>query len=117
LLPWAEVSEKAGSLGAVSNFQSERELGQATKLQKKLTIRIVQPSYRPLASVTARLKQVGIRPKDIVIWDHSKKELRRVGFHLSNDTNRERIVGSAAKDLCYEVHPSSRLGSHSRTNG
>ncbi len=57
-------------------------------------------------AICERLKQAGIKPGDIVVWDRTNRELMRAGFHLSNDSNRERIVGTDAKDIGYEENSS-----------
>jgi uncharacterized protein (DUF362 family) len=57
-------------------------------------------------AVCERLKQAGIKPNDIVVWDRTNHELTRAGFHLSNDSSRERVVGTDAKDVGYEDKPS-----------
>ena len=43
-------------------------------------------------AICEHLKQAGIKPNDIVIWDRTNRELTRAGYHLSNDPNRERVV-------------------------
>ncbi|HEY2121586.1 MAG TPA: DUF362 domain-containing protein [Candidatus Acidoferrum sp.] len=53
-------------------------------------------------AICERLKQAGIKPNDIVIWDRTNHELERAGFHLSTDPNRERILGTDSKDVGYE---------------
>ncbi len=58
-------------------------------------------------AICERLKQVGIKPNDIVIWDRTNRELDRVGYKLSTDPNRERILGSDSKDVGYEDAPFS----------
>src|SRR5271157_3298741 len=45
-------------------------------------------------AICDRLKQAGIKPNDIVVWDRWNRELERVGFRISNDGNRERIIGT-----------------------
>jgi uncharacterized protein (DUF362 family) len=55
-----------------------------------------------VAAICERLKQAGIKPNDIVVWDRTNHELDRAGFHLSNDPNRERILGTDSKDVGYE---------------
>ena len=53
-------------------------------------------------AICERLKQAGIRANDIVVWDRTNHELERVGFHLSDDPNRERVVGTDTKNVGYE---------------
>ncbi|MGB2625503.1 MAG: DUF362 domain-containing protein [Candidatus Acidiferrum sp.] len=53
-------------------------------------------------AICERLKQAGIKPNSIVVWDRTNHELDRVGFHLSTDPNRERILGTDTKDVGYE---------------
>jgi len=53
-------------------------------------------------AVCERLKQAGIKPANIVVWDRTNGELERAGFTLSNDLNRVRIVGTDSKDVGYD---------------
>lgn len=53
-------------------------------------------------AICERLKQAGIKPNDIVVWDRTNRELTRAGYHLSNDPNRERVIGSDDKSIGYE---------------
>jgi uncharacterized protein (DUF362 family) len=57
-------------------------------------------------AICERLKQAGVKASDIVIWDRQNAELERVGFQLTNDGNRERIVGSDDKSAGYEEQDS-----------
>ena len=57
-------------------------------------------------AICERLKQAGIKPNDIVIWDRTNRELTRAGFHPSNDVSHERIIGTDTKDVGYEEKPS-----------
>ncbi len=57
-------------------------------------------------AICERLKQAGIKPNDIVVWDRTNHELTRAGYHLSNDPNRARIMGTDSKDVGYEETPS-----------
>jgi uncharacterized protein (DUF362 family) len=58
-------------------------------------------------AICERLKQAGIKPNDIVIWDRTNHELDRVGYKLSSNPNRERILGTDSKDVGYEDTPYS----------
>jgi uncharacterized protein (DUF362 family) len=53
-------------------------------------------------AICERLKQAGVKASDIVIWDRTNQELERVGFRLSNDGSRERIIGTDDKSVGYE---------------
>ncbi len=53
-------------------------------------------------AICERLKQAGIKPNDIVIWDRFARELDRTGFKISTDPNRERILATDSKDVGYE---------------
>jgi uncharacterized protein (DUF362 family) len=53
-------------------------------------------------AICERLKQAGIKPANIVVWDRTNGELERAGFSLSNDPNRVRIVGTDSKDIGYD---------------
>jgi uncharacterized protein (DUF362 family) len=65
-------------------------------------------------AICERLKQAGVRPADIVIWDRTSEELERAGFRLSNQGNRERIIGTDAKEVGYEEKPSVYGSVHTR---
>lgn len=52
-------------------------------------------------AICERLKQAGIKPGNIVVWDRTNGELERAGFTLSNDPNRVRVVGTDSKDVGY----------------
>ncbi len=58
-------------------------------------------------AICERLKQAGIKPNDIVIWDRFTRELERTGFPISMDPNRERILASDHKDVGFEAAPFS----------
>ena len=58
-------------------------------------------------AICERLKQAGIKPNDIVIWDRFTRELERTGFPISTDPNRERILASDHKDGGFEDAPFS----------
>ena len=58
-------------------------------------------------AICERLKQAGIKPNDIVIWDRFTRELDRTGFKISIDPNRERILATDSKDVGYEDTPYS----------
>jgi uncharacterized protein (DUF362 family) len=53
-------------------------------------------------AVCARLKQAGVKPGNIVVWDRTDGELERAGFKLSNDPNRVRFIGTDSKDVGYD---------------
>jgi uncharacterized protein (DUF362 family) len=53
-------------------------------------------------AICERLKQAGIKPANIVVWDRTNGELERAGFTLSNDPNGVRIVGTDSKDIGYD---------------
>ena len=53
-------------------------------------------------AICERLKQAGINPNDIVIWDRFTRELERTGFPISTDPNRERVLASDHKDVGFE---------------
>ena len=53
-------------------------------------------------AICERLKQAGIKANDIVIWDRTNGELDRVGYKLSTEPNRERILGTDSKDVGFE---------------
>ncbi len=57
-------------------------------------------------AICERLKQAGVKASDIVIWDRDSGALERAGFHISNDGNRERIVGTDDKSVGYEENAS-----------
>jgi uncharacterized protein (DUF362 family) len=53
-------------------------------------------------AICERLKQAGIKPANIVVWDRTNGELERAGFSLSIDPNRVRTVGTDSKDIGYD---------------
>lgn len=53
-------------------------------------------------AICERLKQAGVKPGNIVVWDRTNGELERAGFNLSNDPNHVRIVGTDSKDIGYD---------------
>ncbi len=53
-------------------------------------------------AICERLKQAGIKPNDIVVWDRTNHELDRAGFRLSSDPNLVRILGTDSKDVGYD---------------
>ena len=53
-------------------------------------------------AICERLKQAGIRPNDIVVWDRTNHELDRAGFRLSTDPNLVRILGTDSKEVGYD---------------
>ena len=57
-------------------------------------------------AICERLKQVGVKASDIVIWDRTNHELERVGFQISRDGNRERVIGTDDKSVGYEENAS-----------
>jgi uncharacterized protein (DUF362 family) len=58
-------------------------------------------------AICERLKQAGVKPGNIVVWDRTNHELERMGYHLSNDSNRERYLGTDTKGFGYEEEPAS----------
>lgn len=53
-------------------------------------------------AICERLKEAGVKPSNIVVWDRTNDELQRAGFTLSNDPNRVRILGTDSKDVGYD---------------
>jgi uncharacterized protein (DUF362 family) len=53
-------------------------------------------------AICERLKQAGVKPGNIVVWDRTTDELQRAGFTLSNDPNRVRILGTDSKNVGYD---------------
>jgi uncharacterized protein (DUF362 family) len=53
-------------------------------------------------AISERLKQAGIRPGNIVVWDRTNGELERAGFTVSNDANRVRTIGTDSKGVGYD---------------
>ncbi len=45
-------------------------------------------------AICERLQQAGIRGGDIIIWDRDTAELGRNGFHVSDDPNKVRCLGT-----------------------
>ena len=65
-------------------------------------------------AICERLKQAGVKPNNIVVWDRTNGELDRAGFTLSNDPNRVRILGTDSKDVGYDENVLSFGSVHSR---
>jgi uncharacterized protein (DUF362 family) len=53
-------------------------------------------------AIAERLKQAGVKPANIIVWDRTNEELERAGFTLSTDPNRLRILGTDTKDVGYD---------------
>jgi uncharacterized protein (DUF362 family) len=53
-------------------------------------------------AIVERLKQAGVKPTNIVVWDRTNEELERAGFSLSTDPNHLRILGTDTKDVGYD---------------
>lgn len=53
-------------------------------------------------AICERLKEAGVKPGNIVVWDRTNGELERAGFTLSNDPNRVRVIGTDSKDVGYD---------------
>ncbi len=60
-----------------------------------------------IEAICARLKQAGIKPSDIVIWDNENRALEHGGFRVSTDRNRERVLGTDDRTAGYEENPSA----------
>lgn len=53
-------------------------------------------------AICERLKQSGVKPSNIIVWDRTNEELDRAGFTLSTDPNRVRILGTDSKGVGYD---------------
>lgn len=53
-------------------------------------------------AICERLKQAGVKPGNIVVWDRTNHELDRAGYTLSNDPNRVRVIGTDSKEVGYD---------------
>jgi len=53
-------------------------------------------------AICERLKQAGVKPNNIIVWDRTNEELERAGYTLSRDPNRVRILGTDSKDVGYD---------------
>ncbi|HXY01900.1 MAG TPA: DUF362 domain-containing protein [Candidatus Limnocylindrales bacterium] len=53
-------------------------------------------------AICERLKQAGVKPGNIVVWDRYNWELERAGYTLSNDPNRVRFIGTDSKEVGYD---------------
>jgi uncharacterized protein (DUF362 family) len=60
-----------------------------------------------IEAICERLKQAGVEPGNIVVWDRWNRELERTGYDVSNDSNRERFLGTDSKEFGYEEEPAS----------
>lgn len=55
-----------------------------------------------IEAICERLKQAGVKPGNIVVWDRTNGELERAGYTLSSDLNQVRVIGTDAKDVGYD---------------
>ena len=55
-----------------------------------------------VAAICERLKQAGVKASNIVIWDNTNESLERASYRVSNDGNKERVIGSDDKSAGYE---------------
>ncbi len=55
-----------------------------------------------IKAVCERLKQAGVKPGNIVVWDRWNREFERVKYPISTDANRERFMGTDTRDFGYE---------------
>jgi len=53
-------------------------------------------------AICERLKQAGVKPENIVVWDRTNEELDRAGFKLSSSANGVRFLGTDSKDVGYD---------------
>src|SRR5271165_1157467 len=53
-------------------------------------------------AICERLKQAGVKPENIVVWDRTNEELERAGFKLSNTGSGVRVLGTNSKDVGYD---------------
>lgn len=58
-------------------------------------------------AICERLKQAGVKPANIVVWDRTNEELDGAGFKLSSDATRVRFVGTDSKDIGYDENSRS----------
>lgn len=56
-------------------------------------------------AICERLRQAGIKPGDIIVWDRTIRELERAGYTISTDPNRVRCFGTDMAGFGYEEQP------------
>ena len=60
-----------------------------------------------IEAVCERLKQAGVKPGNIIVWDRWNREFERVKYPISTDASRERFLGTDTKDFGYEDETST----------
>lgn len=53
-------------------------------------------------AICERLKQAGVKPSNIVVWDRWNHELEHAGYTLSDDPNKVRTMGTDSKNVGYD---------------
>ena len=53
-------------------------------------------------AICERLKQAGVQPGNIIVWDRWNRELERAGYTISTDSNNVRVMGTDSKDVGYD---------------
>jgi len=53
-------------------------------------------------AICERLKQAGVKPSNIIVWDRWNHELERAGYNISDDPNGVRVMGTDSKDVGYD---------------
>jgi uncharacterized protein (DUF362 family) len=62
-------------------------------------------------AICERLKEVGIKASDIVVWDRDSDELEHVGFHVATGGNRVQCFGTDRVDYEQELVTHGSVGS------
>lgn len=55
-----------------------------------------------IAAICERLKQAGVKPSNIIVWDRWNHELEHAGYTISDDPNAVRIMGTDSKNVGYD---------------
>lgn len=77
--PWKKVVRPGERVGLKVNTLGGR--GMSTNVQL-------------IEAICERLQEAGIKASDIVVWDRDTGELERVGFHISDASNRVQCLGT-----------------------
>jgi uncharacterized protein (DUF362 family) len=54
------------------------------------------------AAICERLKQAGVKPSNIIVWDRWNHELEHAGYAISDDPNKVRVMGTDSKNIGYD---------------
>jgi len=55
-----------------------------------------------IEAICERLKQAGVKPANIIVWDRWNHELEHGGYTISDDPNGIRVMGTDSKNVGYD---------------